>query len=235
MPSQEPGRRSSTHRTGSPTSSTTCSARSGGLGSRSSRADRHCSGSTSAAVDSRIGRCGTFRSRPGSETWSASWTPQGSTGSSCSETRRAARSQSSMQHATRNGSLTSFCGVAYARGRLRRDPTPQDFEDAELQVKLIELGWAKDEPSYRDVFSRQLMPGGTTEQLNALSELERVSSSPANAARIVRAFYQIDVRQSARAREVPDAGAARARRPESSARGRPIARHADSGRAIRDD
>jgi pimeloyl-ACP methyl ester carboxylesterase/DNA-binding CsgD family transcriptional regulator len=92
---------------------------------------------------------------------------------------------------------------AYARGRLRRDPTPQDFEDAELQVRLIELGWAKGEPSYRDVFSRQLMPGGTTEQLNALSELERVSASPANAARIVRAFYQIDVRQSAQRVKCP--------------------------------
>jgi pimeloyl-ACP methyl ester carboxylesterase/DNA-binding CsgD family transcriptional regulator len=86
----------------------------------------------------------------------------------------------------------------YARGRLQRDPTPQEVEDAELQVKLIELGWAKGEPSYRDVFSRQFMPGGSIEQLNALSELERVSSSPENASRIVRAFYSIDVRAAAR-------------------------------------
>ena len=86
---------------------------------------------------------------------------------------------------------------SYARGRLKRDPTPQDREDAELQVKLIELGWAKGDPSYRDVFSRQFMPTATLEQLAALSELERMSASPAMAASIVRAFYQIDVRDAA--------------------------------------
>jgi pimeloyl-ACP methyl ester carboxylesterase/DNA-binding CsgD family transcriptional regulator len=85
----------------------------------------------------------------------------------------------------------------YARGRLKRDPTAQDREDAELQVKLIELGWAKGDPSYRDVFSRQFMPTATLEQLAALSELERMSASPAMAASIVRAFYEIDVRDAA--------------------------------------
>ena len=86
----------------------------------------------------------------------------------------------------------------YARGRMKRDPTPRDVEDAELQLKLIELGWAKGDPSYRDVFSRQFMPSATLEQLAALSELERISASPAMAARIVRAFYLIDVRESAK-------------------------------------
>ena len=86
---------------------------------------------------------------------------------------------------------------SYARGRLKREPTPQEREDAELQVKLIELGWAKGDPSYRDVFSRQFMPSATLEQLAALSELERMSASPAMAARIVRAFYEIDVRAAA--------------------------------------
>ena len=85
----------------------------------------------------------------------------------------------------------------YARGRLKRDPTAQDREDAELQVKLIELGWSKGDPSYRDVFSRQFMPTATMEQLAALSELERMSASPAMAASIVRAFYEIDVRDAA--------------------------------------
>jgi pimeloyl-ACP methyl ester carboxylesterase/DNA-binding CsgD family transcriptional regulator len=86
---------------------------------------------------------------------------------------------------------------AYARGRLRRDPTPREVEDAELQVKLIELGWATTESTYRDVFSSQFMPGGTLQPSHALSELERVSSSAANAARVVRAFYSIDVCHSA--------------------------------------
>lgn len=95
------------------------------------------------------------------------------------------------RHPERVTQLVLYGG--YARGRLKRDPTPADVEDAELQVKLIELGWAKGDPSYRDVFSRQFMPHASLEQLAALSELERMSSAPATAARIVRAFYTIDV------------------------------------------
>lgn len=85
----------------------------------------------------------------------------------------------------------------YARGRLRRDPSPQDREDAELQARLVEHGWAHRDPSYRDFFSRQFMPGASLAQLEAMSELERVSTSAANAARIVRAFYGIDVQAAA--------------------------------------
>jgi len=99
------------------------------------------------------------------------------------------------RHPERVSHLVLYGG--YARGRLQRAPTAQERDDAELQVKLIELGWAKGDPSYRDVFSRQFMPSATLEQLDALSELERISASPATAARIVRAFYAIDVRESA--------------------------------------
>lgn len=85
----------------------------------------------------------------------------------------------------------------YARGRLKRDPTPQQIEDIEMRLKLIELGWGQEDPSYRQVFASMLMPGATLEQLRCFCELERVSAAPVNAVQIERAFYTLDLRESA--------------------------------------
>jgi len=38
---------------------------------------------------------------------------------------------------------------AFARGRLRRNPSPQQREDTEAQIKLAEISWGKDGPAYR--------------------------------------------------------------------------------------
>ena len=83
----------------------------------------------------------------------------------------------------------------YARGRLKREPEAR--AELEAQLKLVEIGWGRDDPSYRHMFSTQFMPDASIEQLNSLSELQRVSASPANAARILRAFADIDVQAAA--------------------------------------
>jgi hypothetical protein len=54
---------------------------------------------------------------------------------------------------------------------------------AETMVKLAELGWGQDDASFRQVFTSQFIPKGTPEQHRWFNELERVSSSPRNAAR----------------------------------------------------
>src|SRR6185503_5397115 len=82
----------------------------------------------------------------------------------------------------------------YARGRLKR--LPQRREESEAQLKLVEVGWGGDDPSYRQFFASQFMPGATLEQLRLMSELQRVSSSPEDAVRILRSFYEIDVSES---------------------------------------
>ena len=83
---------------------------------------------------------------------------------------------------------------AYARGRFKR--SPESRSEAEAQLKLVEFGWGGDDPSYRQFFASQFMPGATLEQLRQMAELQRVSSSPADALRILRAFYDIDVSAS---------------------------------------
>jgi len=82
----------------------------------------------------------------------------------------------------------------YARGRLKR--LPQRREESEAQLKLVEVGWGGDDPSYRQFFASQFMPGATLEQLRLMSELQRVSSSPEEAVRLLRSFYEIDVSES---------------------------------------
>lgn len=82
---------------------------------------------------------------------------------------------------------------AYARGRLKRNITPAQREEAETLVKLIELGWGKENPAFRQLFTTLFIPDGTAEQHRWFNELERVSTSPKNAAQFLRIFDQIDV------------------------------------------
>ncbi|HKO69089.1 MAG TPA: alpha/beta fold hydrolase [Burkholderiaceae bacterium] len=81
----------------------------------------------------------------------------------------------------------------YARGRLKRNPTPQQHEEAELMNRLAEIGWGKENPAFRQFFTTQYIPGGTADQHHWFNELERVSTSASNAARFMREFNDIDV------------------------------------------
>jgi pimeloyl-ACP methyl ester carboxylesterase/DNA-binding CsgD family transcriptional regulator len=83
---------------------------------------------------------------------------------------------------------------AYARGRFKR--SPETRSEAEAQLKLVEFGWGGDDPSYRQFFASQFIPGATLEQLRMMAELQRISSSASDAARILSAFYDIDVSES---------------------------------------
>jgi len=82
---------------------------------------------------------------------------------------------------------------AYARGKLKRPLTPDERKEAETMAELAELGWGKENAAFRQFFTTQFIPDGTTEQHRWFNELERVSVSPGNAARFMRVFDQIDV------------------------------------------
>ena len=60
-------------------------------------------------------------------------------------------------------------------------------------ARLAELGWGRDDASFRQFFTSQFIPGGTPEQHRWFNEMERLSTSPANAARFMREFNTIDV------------------------------------------
>jgi len=79
---------------------------------------------------------------------------------------------------------------SFARGRARRGASLAEFEAANT---LTREGWGRANPAYRRMFTMQFMPDATQEQMSWFDELQRVSTSPENAARIQRASSQIDV------------------------------------------
>jgi DNA-binding CsgD family transcriptional regulator len=75
------------------------------------------------------------------------------------------------------------------RGRLARDPGPEQVDEAEAQLKLIELGWANENSAFRQLHTSQLMPDATAEQARAFNDLMRQTTTPTNAARLLRAHW----------------------------------------------
>jgi pimeloyl-ACP methyl ester carboxylesterase/DNA-binding CsgD family transcriptional regulator len=86
---------------------------------------------------------------------------------------------------------------SYALGWMKRGLPPERMAELEAQLKLVEAGWGREDASYRQMFAMQFAPGATMEQINSLSEMQRRSASPENAGRIIRTFFNIDVRQRA--------------------------------------
>jgi len=86
---------------------------------------------------------------------------------------------------------------AYAQGKLRRPHTPQQRDEADVMVKLIEIGWGREDSAFRQVFTTQFIPDCTLEQVRAFDELQRITASPDTAATLVRMFHDIDVADDA--------------------------------------
>ena len=86
---------------------------------------------------------------------------------------------------------------AYARGWLRRGLSPDRVAELHALLKLVEVGWGREDPAYRQMYSIQFIPGASLEELASFSELQRRSCSPENAVRIIRNTFDIDVTASA--------------------------------------
>jgi predicted ATPase/pimeloyl-ACP methyl ester carboxylesterase/DNA-binding SARP family transcriptional activator/tRNA A-37 threonylcarbamoyl transferase component Bud32 len=87
---------------------------------------------------------------------------------------------------------------SYARGKLHRNLSESQLLEAKTLIDLIKIGWGRENPAFRQVFSALFMPDGTPDLFRAFNELQRVSSSPENAARIVSGFNEINVTELAR-------------------------------------
>jgi pimeloyl-ACP methyl ester carboxylesterase len=92
---------------------------------------------------------------------------------------------------------------AYARGALRRATSESDRLEAATLVNLIRVGWGRDNPAFRQVFTNQFIPGGTPQQHAWWNELERITASPDTAARTLDAFHRVDVADAARRLRLP--------------------------------
>lgn len=100
-----------------------------------------------------------------------------------------------VKHPERVSHLVLYGG--YARGRFHRNLNELERQEAEAMIHLIRVGWGKDNPAFRQLFSTILMPDANLEQTTSLNELAFISATPENASKMERAFYEIDVQHLA--------------------------------------
>jgi pimeloyl-ACP methyl ester carboxylesterase len=60
-------------------------------------------------------------------------------------------------------------------------------------LTLMRIGWGQENPAFRQMFTSQFMPGASKEQADWFNELQRISSSPADAVRNFLANGDADV------------------------------------------
>ena len=84
-----------------------------------------------------------------------------------------------------------LCG-AYARGWRHR--TPRELEARMALLSLTKLGWGQDNPAFRQLFTARFIPDAAAAEMEWFNDLQRVSTSPENAARLMDALSRLDVR-----------------------------------------
>jgi pimeloyl-ACP methyl ester carboxylesterase/AraC-like DNA-binding protein len=97
----------------------------------------------------------------------------------------------SLRHPGRVRRLVLLGGYA-AGWRARGDN--EEISRREAMLTLTELGWGKDNPAYRQLFTSFYVPGANAEQMSWFNELQRRSTSPEIAVRLMRVLSAIDVR-----------------------------------------
>jgi pimeloyl-ACP methyl ester carboxylesterase/DNA-binding winged helix-turn-helix (wHTH) protein len=82
---------------------------------------------------------------------------------------------------------------AYAAG-VKHVGTPQEIEAYFALASLLRLGWGLNNPAFCKTFTSRYIPESTPEHQQWFDELQRMSTSPENAARLVERGADIDVR-----------------------------------------
>lgn len=94
-----------------------------------------------------------------------------------------------VRHPERVRHLVLYGG--FARGRRKRGS--EDLANSEAFLTLMRQGWGQENPAFRQMFTSLFIPGGTAEQMQWFNDLQRVTTSPANAVRMRMAVDEIDV------------------------------------------
>ncbi len=81
---------------------------------------------------------------------------------------------------------------AYARG-WRKRPIPGEEERRNAFMTIARLGWGKDNPAFRQMFTTIYMPDCLPEHQQWWNELQRICTSPENAVQLMDAAGRIDV------------------------------------------
>ena len=85
--------------------------------------------------------------------------------------------------------LGGFAGGFARPGRM----SAEQVEEYQALMTLTKVGWGRDDPTYRQIWTNLMLPDATPEQARWLTDLSRVSVSPENAVRYMEEFGRIDV------------------------------------------
>lgn len=96
-----------------------------------------------------------------------------------------------IRHPERVSHLILYGG--FARGFLSQGNADKQRHLLELNRTMVREGWGSDHDTYRQWFTSQFIPGGTTEQARWFNELERVSATPEIAERHLVTSAEINV------------------------------------------
>jgi pimeloyl-ACP methyl ester carboxylesterase/DNA-binding CsgD family transcriptional regulator len=96
-----------------------------------------------------------------------------------------------VRHPERISRLVLFGG--YAKGWAHR-PESEGYRRYRAIVDLVQLGWGKDNPAFRQLFTAQFVPGASPEQFTWFNELCRRSTTPEIATRLLAARGDLNVR-----------------------------------------
>jgi class 3 adenylate cyclase/pimeloyl-ACP methyl ester carboxylesterase len=96
-----------------------------------------------------------------------------------------------VQHPERVTHLVLYGG--FAVGWNKRVRTEAEKQKYSAMVTLMRLGWGQDDPAFRQLFTSQFIPGGSKQQADWFNELQRISTSPADAVRNFMTNGDIDV------------------------------------------
>jgi class 3 adenylate cyclase/pimeloyl-ACP methyl ester carboxylesterase len=96
-----------------------------------------------------------------------------------------------VRHPQRVSHLILFGG--YPVGWAKRARSAAEKEQGAAMLTLVRLGWGQENPAFRQLFTSQFIPGGTKEQADWFNELQRISTTPEDAARNLIANGNTDV------------------------------------------
>jgi class 3 adenylate cyclase/pimeloyl-ACP methyl ester carboxylesterase len=96
-----------------------------------------------------------------------------------------------VRHPERVSHLVLYGG--YAVGWRKRVRTEAQKDEDAAMLTLMRLGWGKENPAFRQLFTSQFMPGATKEQIDWFNDLQRMTVSPETAVRLYEAIGETDV------------------------------------------
>lgn len=95
-----------------------------------------------------------------------------------------------VRHPERVSRLVLYGG--YAQGVARRGDREKERVYRAV-IELARLGWGKDNPAFRQIFTSRFVPGANDEQMSWFNDLCRKTTSPEVAAALLEARAEIDV------------------------------------------